>query len=57
MIVSKVGNIPKIMFSVNVTILDINLKTGSVPKYFNMVKIATCSKTGLTLKKGLKPKQ
>ena len=53
MIVSKVGNITKIMFSVNVTISDINLETGSVPKYVNMFKIATCSKTGLTLKKGL----
>ena len=41
------------MFSVNVTISDINLETGSVPKYVNIFKIATCSKTGLTLKKGL----
>ena len=31
-LVSKVGNITEIMFSVNVTISDINLETGSVPK-------------------------
>ena len=53
MIVSKVGNITKFKLSINVTISDINLETGSVPIYANMFKIATCSKTGLTCRKGL----
>ena len=53
MIVSKVGNITETINSANVTISEINLETGSVPKYVNMFEIATCSKTGLTLKKGL----
>ena len=41
-IVSKVGNITEIMFSVNIRNSDINLKTGSVPKYDTMYVIETC---------------
>ena len=51
MIVSKVVNVIEIIKSVNVTNFNIPLKAGFVPKYFNMFKIATCSKTGLTFKK------
>ena len=37
-IVSKVGNITEIMNSVQVTISDTNLETGSVPKYVQYVR-------------------
>ena len=51
MSVSKVGDITEIMNSVNVTIFDVDLKTGVVPKYVNMFEIATCSIKDLTFKK------
>ena len=38
---------------VNVTNSDIKLKTGFVPKYVNLFKFATSSKTDLTYNKSL----
>ena len=51
--VSKVGNRTDIVKSVKVTISDINLRTGSVPKYVMFV-IAKCSIAGVPYKKGFK---
>ena len=43
------------MFSVSVTIADINLETGSVPKYVNMFKFRDMFQNGFNFKKRLKP--